>query len=371
MATGTSQSLSSIAQLDPNDYAMLPELWAKLTERQEIPQPQIAFPGLGNKSRLEIQRVGVLSLIKVLVNIKFTTTAGGTAKGVPTLLPGFPYKFIREIALEANGVTGIIDCRATTLRARRQRIFRNATDKLEESPAVGALEISKTYTAQFVLEIPIAHDMVSAIGSLLAQNPNTDLAVNITWASESELWKLGTEAGVEKIEGKLEWETVTFSVGKANVEGKLKTILPDLTAFHGLTDQTSNFNSTGKHESPLIRTAGQLLNYGMTFYNGEAAQIAPTSMSSLELQYGGNKKPLVWEPVHFLLMENEDMYNGMVEVRGLTHTFMDFEADNPTRDLWVPEAVIELKSGFTVKNSVEVNSSAFLCFIQETLYPAV
>jgi hypothetical protein len=113
-----------------------------------------------------------------------------------------------------------------------------------------------------------------------------------------------------------------------------------------------------------------LLAYTLSIMNGEAAEISPTSWGQFILEYGGNKKPLVWQPPLNLLEENEDDYNGALEPGGIHYLCIDNEKDNPTRDLWIPEALVELRSSVTIPSSVTVNEGAYLLYSQETLYPA-
>ena len=349
----------------PNSIQNAP-LFQQLTERLEMPQNSVVYPGLGRKSRIELEKVGVIGRARLIMNLKFTTPA----TGVFTLLPGFPWSMIHSIALQANGVTGILNARAITYQMRRERIFRNPTRETEEAPKVGALKEEKaTYSVRALIEIPIAHDMLSLLGCLLAQNEQTQLAFEIQWAAENEF--VTSTAGVlEKVEGTLEWATTVFSIGETTQGNQTVTVLPDLSAFHGLLDEQVPIVGAGEKKAPLIRTAGQLLCYTLSIFNGLSAQVAPTSWEQLILEYGGNKKPLVWQPVYNLLSENEDDYNGPLKPGGVSYLAMDFEKDNPTRDLWIPEALVELRSSVTIASSVTVKENAFLLYSQETLYPS-
>lgn len=343
-----------------------PALFQQLTERQEMPQNPVNFPGLGRKSRIEIEKVGVIARARLILNLKFTTPA----KGVFTLLPGFPYSLIRSVALQANGVTGILNARAITYSMRRSRIYRNPKHETEEAPAIGALkEEKKAYSVRCLIEIPIAHDMLSLLGCLLAQNEQTQLALEIQWAAENEFVK-STEEKLEKVEGTLEWSTTVFAIGETTQGNQTVTVLPDLSAFHGLLDESVPIVGSGEKKAPLIRTAGQLLCYTMSVMNGLAAEIAPTSWEQYVLEYGGNKKPLVWQPPYNLLSENEDDYNGPLSPGGIHYLAIDNEKDNPTRDLWIPEALVELRTSLTIPTSVKVEEGAFQLYSQETLYPS-
>lgn len=344
-----------------------PVLFAQLTERQAMPQISQAIAGLNKKNRLQIEKVGVIAKVRLKITIKFKTKAGKE----PVLNPGYPFKSLKEVALQSNGTTGIIDCSAPTLQQRRQRVYRNAVSALQEGPAAGTkLEAAKAYKSVFVVEIPIAHDMESLIGALLAQNEETQLSFLLSWADEEELFSLA--ASIEEFEGTVEWGTVVFSIGSSTVGGKEVVVLPDLTAFHGLIEKEVNLTGTGKQPTELFRTSGQLLCFTAAVTNKAGGQscLSPKEWTKFAIEYGGNKDPLVWEPASELLEQNADEYDGPLTVGGLEFLALDLEADNTERDMLIPESLVELRSvigipaAFNPENARILNS-------QETLYPAV
>jgi hypothetical protein len=345
-----------------------PVLFAELTERQAMPQVTTPIIGLNKKQRLQIEKVGVVSRVRLRVSYKFKTKAGKE----PILNPGFPWKLLKEIAMQANGVTGIIDCSAATLQQRRLRVFRNAKSAIFKGPEVtgNKLEAAKEYKGEFVIEIPIAHDMESLIGSLLAQNEETNLSFLLSWASEEEI--VNEAASIEAFEGSIEWASTVFSIGSTVIGKKEVTVLPDLSAFHGLTEQELNLTGTGNQKAELVRTDGQLLCYtaAVTNKSGGRTCLSPAEWTKFAIEYGGNKDPLVWVPASELLEENADDYNGALTVQGLTYLAVDNERDNAARDMIIPEALIELRAvlgipaGFTPEEARILTS-------QETLYPAV
>ena len=351
-----------------------PALFASLTERQAMPQTSQPIKGLAKSQRLILEKVGVVARIRLLI------TATWKANAAEEIFnnPGMPYKLIREIALQANGVTGIIDCAATVLHQRRMRIYRNpvsAITALTTKPGTKYLKAA-TQTTTFVVEIPIAHDMLSLIGALLAQNEETGLSLQITWASEEEIV---TGGKIEAFSGEVEWASTVFSIGSTVVGKQEVTVLPDLSAFHGLVQSETPLTGTGNRKAELIRTAGQLLCYTATILNkaGGEVQLPPAEWLTFKLEYGGNKDPLVWTPASELLEENADDYDGPLRITGsaAATTALDFlaidnERDNPARDMIIPESLTELRAvigvpaGFTPTNAIILTS-------QETLYPAV
>lgn len=352
-----------------------PELFAQLTERQAMPQTVQAFAGFGKSQRLIIEKVGVISKIRILVKLKYKTAVG--QEPIPN--PGFPFKLAREVALQANGVTGVISCGGPVLAMRRNRIFRNPLSAIfkwtGEKAAGGAPEVGKKLKAStsfenvFVIEIPIAHDMLSLIGSLLAQNEETQLSVLLNWASEEELVHGGA---VEAVSGEIEWFTTVFSIGSTTVGKQEVTVLPDLSAFHGLVESQTPLIGTGNRNAELIRTAGQLLCYSASVQNkaGGEVMLEPSEWTSFKIEYGGNKDPLVFTPASQLLEENADDYNGALSPQGYSFLVVDFERDNAARDMMIPESLTELRSVIGVPGAFSP-SSALIVASQETLYPAV
>jgi hypothetical protein len=342
-----------------------PALFAELTERQAMPQTGQPIAGLNKAQRLILEKVGVVARIRLLVTCSFTPVEDKKA----ILNPGFPWKLIQSISLQANGVTGIINCAGTVLEMRRRRIFRNPVSALLLSPVVGEKLAKAEQKVRFVVEIPIAHDMLSIIGALLAQNEETALSIKIAWADEEEIVTGGT---IEKFTGEVQWATTVFSIGSTVLGKEEVTILPDLSAFHGIVESETPITGTGNKSAELIRTAGQLLCYSASLRNGAGGTtfLTPIEWTTFKLEYGGNKDPLNWTPAMELVEENADDYDGPLNVQGQTFVVIDNERDNPTRDMIIPESLTELKGVVGVPAGF-VASNANIITTQETLYPAV
>jgi hypothetical protein len=137
----------------------------------------------------------------------------------------------------------------------------------------------------------------------------------------------------------------------------------------GLIDNTYRITGPGVVAAPLLRTRGQLLDYAFNVNNANVAQIAPTALSEISWIYGGNRTPRQYKPPHQLLESNQDNYNGLIVVGGLNYTYLDFEVDNPARDLYIPEGLVELATRLEIPSSVEVKQGAYLHYVQESLYP--
>lgn len=344
-----------------------PQVFAQLTERQEMPQVSQAIKGFAAKQQLIVEKVGVVGRIRLLIKAKFETEAGKEQE----LNPGFPQRLIKSVSLSANGVTGIISASAMSLEARHRRVYRNPVKAIEASTKKPGEKIAEKTVVEttFVLEVPIAHDMLSLIGALLAQNEETSLSVNITWASEAEVFAAGKPA--KGLEGEIQWATTVFSIGSTTVGNKEVTVLPDLSAFHGLLENDTPIVAKGEQKVNLTRTAGQLLCYTATLLNKAGkADISPAEWSTFKLEYGGNKDPRIWTPASQLMESNADDYDGPLTIGGVHYLAIDNEVDNPTRDMIVPESLTELRAVIGVPSGTAVEEAEAIT-TQETLYPAV
>jgi hypothetical protein len=365
-ATGQG-GVAFLSNLPADRFRMDPALFEQATERQDIPQPVQPFNGFGSATSVRLQNVGVVGMVRLYFT--GTLVIGGT--GAVSSLPGFPYSLIRRLAFNANGQTSLIQCNGVTLRARRQRIFRNPADTIQSATGVPAGVIANgSYTISFMVDVPIAHDFYTGTGWVLAQNPSTSLTIDVAWANLADAFNVVT-GGTVALTGSIFTTLTTFAVGQAMAGQQAVTVIPDLTVFHGLLDNQFPFTASGNVQAPLIRTAGQLVNYGFNLRNGAAAEISPAALTEIQFRYGGNRQPRVYNPPQQLLEKNQQDYNGLVIINGLTHTWLDFEVDNPVRDLFLPEALVELAAQVTIPSAVTVNAGAYVQYVEETLYPAV
>jgi hypothetical protein len=345
----------------------LPAEWADLTERIELPQATQPFAGFGENQTLKLERVGCAAQAEILVKLSFKTAKEDVDPAI-----GMPWAFIRRLAMEANGVAGIISCSGTVLEARQKVVYRSP-----EHAVVGtanaenaALKEETTYTYEWVIQVPIAEDLKELEGIVLAQSEETALGLTITWGTEAELFEAGK---VTEVKGEVRWHMVLFSIGSMN-EGKKKIIvLPDLTSLHGLVERSTPVVAEGEQEAPLTRTSGDLLRYFVSlFKKGSVVNIDPLAWTTLYLQYGGNQKPIVFGSPKILAERNARDYLKRPDVgigAELIHfAVLDTMLDDPLRDAIRPMALSELKVVIGVPEAVE--TGARILSAQETLYPS-
>jgi hypothetical protein len=117
----------------------------------------------------------------------------------------------------------------------------------------------------------------------------------------------------------------------------------------------------------MIRTAGQLISFAYYLDNGGAAVIDPAALNEVRFEYGGNRRPRVYNPPTKLLEKNAQDYNGRV-LPPAGYTVHDFEVDNPMRDIVYPKGVTELLVANNVPTGTTINANAHTHFIEETLF---
>lgn len=336
----------------------MPAQWADLTERIELPQTSQPFAGFGETQTLKLERVGCAAQAEILVKLAFKTTAGAPVAGI-----GEPYSFIKRIALEANGVAGIISCSGTVLEARQKVVYRSPAHAVVgnvPTPLVKEVE----YAYEWVVQVPIAEDLKELEGLILAQSEETALGIAITWQSESELFSVP----VEKVSGSVKWHMTLFSIGSMS-EGKKKVIvLPDLTALHGLVERSVPLVAEGEQETPLTRTSGDLLRFFVAMFKENNVAIDPLAWLSFFIQYGGNQKPLYWASPALLAERNARDYLARPTVAGVPFAILDTMLDDPLRDAIRPMALSELKAVIGVPEAPGANGR--ILSAQETLYPS-
>lgn len=354
-------------------YVMDTDMFFQQTERNDVPQSSTPYPGFGGTNiDKQISNTGVLAGIKVIVEGKLKVSGVGGG-GTVTATQQWPWNLMGQFNLSANGQTSLLSAQGQDIRARRQRVFRNPKDPISTAPSMDergdpeAKAIANgEYPVFLMYEIPVIHDWYTLTGALYAQSDQIYLSWHFVPPAESDLF---TKTGEGKVEfsGTVRSTNTFFDVPFADTEKGRKVLVPDLQWLHGFVSSDQFFSNQGEVPSPLIRTSGQLLAYYFRVDNGAAASIDPTSLSAIRFEYGGNRKPRVYEPPHVLLGKNVDDYNGRILPKA-GYAVLDFEADNPTRDIVYPKGVTELKTVVVVPTGVEVKSNARIHFVEEALF---
>lgn len=354
-------------------YVQDSAMFNKETERNDVPQEQKTFPGLnGAPVDLRISNVGVLAKIRLIFEGELVADDGDS--GTVTSTYQWPWNLLKRITLNANGQTSLVSCEGMDLRARRNRLYRNPRDPVVTAPAIDSDvgdpdpgTISEgTHPVVLVYDIPISHDDWGLTGSIFAQSDQIYLNWRVTPAATEEMFTLTNDAAVT-VTGTIHSTLTFYDVPQANTQEGRKVLIPDLSWLHGYLASDLPFSNTGEVKTPFIRTAGQLLSYAYYIDNGGAAVIDPSALDELRFEYGGNRRPRVYNPVAHLLEKNAQDYNGRI-LPEAGYAILDFEVDNPSRDLVYPKGVTELLMAAQIPSGTSINENAHIHFVEETLF---
>lgn len=354
-------------------YAMNTQVFSENTERNDVPQKVEAYPGFGGTALdIPIAKVGVLSGIQIAVEATLKTTG---ASGTVTPTFRWPWGLLKKIAVTANGQTSLIAPSGLDCRARHSRIYRNPRDHVSVAPSINEfgdptlapIARGEEKSVFLIWEVPIVHDWYSLTGSLFMQSDQTYAALHLEMPSQAELFTLTEAAGVELTKANIMVTTTTFDVPFATTSKGRVLLVPDLQWLHGFITNTKAFANNGDVEVPLVRVSGELLALYFYMQNGPGAVIKPSTWEQLRMEYGANRIPRNYKPVQHLLYKNTDDYNGLI-LPEVGYVCLDFEGDNPSRDLVFPKGVTELKVVPTVKASVEIKANSAVQFAEEALF---
>jgi hypothetical protein len=350
----------------PGSYTIDQQRFDLLTERNDLPQTSDPWPGFQARIDRRVANVGVLANIRLHFNL--TLTVSGT--GAVTSTYKFPHGLIRKATLNANGGSAIISCEGLDLRARRQRLFRNPRDQVQVAPntdergdGVPGVIANGTYNVTLVVDLPITHDPASLTGALFAQSDQNYLNWVIETAQLTDVFTVAA-GGAVAITGTVDSTLTFFSIPSMDAQNGRVVVLPAAVKWlHEFIANDNNFSNSGLVPTPFIRNNGQLVAAMMYVDNGGQAQIAPAALNRVLWRYAGNQTPRELLPWH-ILEENGRDYNGSIKPG---YIVLDFEKENPARDIVYPRGLAELAVVIDVPNTVTVQPNAHTHTVLETL----
>jgi hypothetical protein len=353
------------------EYVQDSALFNRETERNDLPLEQKDFTGLdGAPMDLRINNIGVLAKIRMV----FVGSLKVEGTGTCTTTYQWPWNALKRVTLNANGQTSLVSAEGLDLRARRQRLYRNPTDPVSTAPKTtavtkdpepGTIE-NGTYPVVLVYDIPISHDDWGLTGSLFAQSDQIYLNWRVQPAATADLFTL-TESKKAILTGKIHSTLTFYDIPYADTQEGRKVLVPDLSWLHGYIGVDFSFANTGEVKTPFIRNAGQLLSVSSYIDNGGKTVIDKSALSEERFEYGGNRRPRVYSPPTVLLEKNVADYNGRI-LPAAGFSVLDFEVDNPQRDLVYPKGVTELALAVVIPVGTEVKANARVHMVQETLF---
>lgn len=362
----------------PGSYAINQQSFNLLTRRNDVPGPTNEWPGWGGRIEQRVANVGVLTNIRLFVELEATVSGTGTV----TSKWNWPHGLIKNVSLNANGGTSLIKCNGLDLRARRQRLFRTPYEGLETAPGMdttatisaaapyrpvgqvfpGTIANGK-YTITLVVDLPIVHDAVSLTGALFAQSDQNYLNWVIETAQEGDTLTVGTGSTVV-LKGNIRMESTFYQIPSQDANNGRIVILPEAVKWlHEFVSVDKPFSNQGAVQVPLPRSNGQLLAVYQYIENGTAGQISPLSLEKIEWLFGTNIVPRNMYP-QMLLEENQRLYNGFITPG---YYVLDFEAENWQREGVYPRGLSELEIRPVIPSSITVQSIAKVHTVQETL----
>lgn len=362
MAVGTGATL--LEQVPGVQFVTDPGSFFALTSKQVNPIPGIAHPGAGQAFARQLPQVGVKSKLRITFSGTLTV-----ATAAVTTSKDWPYNLLKNFKLSVNGQNDLFNCTGvdlTVLRDLRYPAFIEAVQAFAGTIGGGDSVGTGTTTLYLSWEVPIAMDDVSLIGALFAQSSSTNITAQCTIAANTDLFS--ANPGNATITGTWTIEETFFEV-PFGAQGEL--IVPDLSRLHGFNAFDTPFTATGDATAKLIRSDGQLMRLLVRADHSATARLSadPSAASSrkidaIRLEYGGNKRPYVFNPAASLREVNNQHYGGPALYDFLV---FDFAKENPARDAVIMLGTTELQTVVTVNSGVTV-SAGQLHPVQETLY---
>lgn len=370
MATGLAATAYAHNLPPEGTFVANSALFARETERNEMPL-EVKPIALGAPPfDLRIPNVGVLASLRLIVKGDLVVGTANVTTGY-----GWPWNLLERVSLNIQGQTSLTTLQGQDLRARRQRFYRNPTEDVSTAPgtdpdtrdpAPGTAIAPGSYPVTLVYDIPIVHDPYTLAGAVYAQSDAVYLNWRIQPAAIADLFTLAAGATVALENASVHTTMTFFDVPQADVQGKGRVVLlPDMRWLHGLFSADKPFANTGEVETEIIRTDGQLLSLGVYLDNGGLTQIDPSVWEQLAFRYGGNRSPRVFSPIEAILEKNTQDYNGRIRPG---YVFLDFEVDNPEREIVYPKGVTELVVVPRIPTGQAVNANARTHVVYETLF---
>ncbi len=358
-------------------FAPDPNVFFEMTVKKDFTFREAALGGSGTTTYVELPRVGVIAMVKIICAGTITTTLGG---GTVTTTGLWPYGFLDSLRLSANAQADLWSVSGqdlNALRALRHPGFQASYDAVDTVPiGLGAGQAIADGANEFVLtwEVPIAIDQMSLIGAMWAQSSSSTLALNLRQAVTTDLLVAAGGATIDSITGTWYLQAKVFTVPLGGGD-RPQLITPDLTRFHGFNASDHPFSAAGEIITDLVPTNGQLDRLlvqvaeaapaGSVADEYLSADINADEINAIRVEYGGADKPLDYQPAHFLLMENVENYT---EALPDSYLAFDFLYENPKRDVIIIPGVTDLRVVPTVGAGATIAAGARVHTVQETLY---
>lgn len=352
-------------QMIPSEpFVTDPGAFFQMTEKNVAAIKTLAAPAPGGFVPAELPKNGIVS--KLTIQFKGTLTVSTAAV---TTSNEWPYKVLGGFNLSANGQNDLFNCDGVdlhTLKYIKYPAYEDTTDVFPgtvgggDSVAVGSYQLNLTW------EVPIAMDDTSLVGALYAQSSSTSLALRIALANLADLFS-ANPANAD-ISGNFTIHETWFEI-PYDAQGRIVT--PDLSRLHGFNAVNSPIVNVGETRLPLIRSAGQLSRLIFAAYGSTTNRLSPAAnaastkkLEALRLEYGGNQRPYVFDPIEAQLALNNQHYGATPPYDRLV---LDLVRENPVRDIVLMQGVTELAVVPRIGTGVTL-SGGWGRVVQETLF---
>lgn len=367
-----------------------PTEFAKATRRMRFLQNNAAYAGLGATDTVKINRTGIISelLIQASGTVTVTLNAGTAAS-----TSRWPYDLIKNCRFAANGQAQLINVSGTKLKVFEIMRRGDITDRgvvqaiggaspgtarsqgtlamNSESWGIGS-NVSAiaggAYSFNLEWVVPIAADQGTLVGAIFAQTSSTDLTLSIDWAPVADLFTL-TGAATAVVALTLKVLSTVYTIPS---DGRGGIFIPDLSAFHTLTQSSITNAGTGVNELTLIgQGAGrQLLRIYSQVWNGAAPAIFAvndTNYGQFGLKFGASDQPEQLGSGSLAAMVQERTYNSdLAAFFGFLS--LDFASEFAYRDSYDEGTASEIR---LVVELLGVLTNPRVEYVQETIASGV
>lgn len=338
----------------PNTFQINAPLFAKETSRNQVQNAPQVIPGFGQKVAFTVDATGVVG--RIILTVQFTLTNQGA---VPTVTSQWPWNFLSQFQLNANGINGLFSCDGIELRALAR--VRNGYFIDRESTFAISDEDDGVSQITLIYEVPVAFDDKTLMGAIFAQTEDTNLTWTFIPAQASDLFSANPPL--------LSAATVTpmtemYSIPYADTQNQGRiAIIPDLRRMHGFYSQTAPLAATTY--SPLNRVNGilcRVLQRGNNAANAAGDVGWSEYCQYTTFQYGSNQQPYSIAGQTRMYLNEQDNGDYVLQqadspegVGPVNYAVLDLVKDNAMRDVihllgvTQPQMISQF-TGLTVEN---------------------
>lgn len=363
-------------RLLPNvPFVIDPQGFAEGTTENVSDLTPIPAPAPGATVRYQLPNADVIGKLHITYSGTLTVTAAASGQTQPVPGAEWPYGLLSLYTLTANGIShDLWTCGGADLHAKNFVDNLGITSNTDVFPGAvgggGSALAAGTYPIYLTWEIDIATDPTWLVAALFAQSDQALIGGQLGFANIAvPVIAPGGTASLWSFSGQFFVRETAYEIP---ISPKGELILPDVTRLHMFVSETVPWTNTGQVDTPLLRTAGQLMRIFQSGYYGPNTPLSAlpgTATSALidqfALAYGVRSVPYLWDPASGLASQNAKAYRGPVPYNRLV---MDQMLHNPARDMVLLQGVTNLRTQTTVDSAVTPTvGSATMTAVEEIL----